>query len=423
LLADIRIKPFSDMRQAVEILNIISGPTSPLRRYLTLIKEQTTLARLPGGAQKAAELAAKNSSGITRRLASILQVSPEQGDSQGQQDSMLTTPVDEHFASLNRMIEAGEGEQPPVERTIEMLNELYAHMSRIAGSGNQSSQAFDVARDEGTGGGVISRLKLEAKRQPGPIADMLTTLADGSSNLTVSGVRSHLNSVWNSQILPFCQRSLSGRYPLNPEGTREVTISDFGRFFGPGGMMDDFFNNYLRQFVDTSRRTWRWNAAGNRSLGIPTSTLKQFQRAAVIRDAFFSGSGLEPKIDFEIKPLGMDTTITQITLLLNQQRVRYNHGPTRWTRLTWPDDSGISDAKILLAPPAGSKPSGITEDGPWGLFRLLDQAKVSPTDAPETLEAAFNVGGRKSRFAVRASGALNPFKLKELTDFQCPNRL
>ncbi len=423
LLADVRIKPFSDLRQAVEILNIISGPTSPLRRYLTLIKEQTTLARLPGGAQKAAELAAKSTSGITRRLASILQVAPEEGSAEGQQDSLLTTPVDQHFASVNRMIEAQEGEQPPLERTLEMLNELYVHMSNIASSGNQSSQAFDVARDQGAGGGVISRLKLEAKRQPGPLAAMLTTLADGSSNLTVSGVRSHLNSVWNSQILPFCQRSLSGRYPLDRDGTREVTISDFGRFFGPGGMMDEFFKTYLQDFVDTSRRTWRWNAAGNQALGIPTGTLQQFQHAAVIRDAFFRGNGLEPKIDFEIKPLGMDTTITQITLLLNQQRVTYNHGPTRWNRLTWPDDSGISDAKILLAPPAGNKPSGITEDGPWGLFRLLDQAKVSPTDAPETLQVEFNVGGRKSRFAVRASGALNPFKLKELTDFQCPNRL
>ncbi|MEW8263264.1 MAG: type VI secretion IcmF C-terminal domain-containing protein, partial [Candidatus Thiodiazotropha taylori] len=151
--------------------------------------------------------------------------------------------------------------------------------------------------------------------------------------------------------------------------------------------------------------------------------LRQFQRAAVIRDAFFSGSSPEPKINFEIKPLSMDTTITQITLLLNQQRVRYNHGPTRWNRLTWPDDSGISDAKILLAPPAGNKPSGLTEDGPWGWFRMIDQAASEATNTPETINVTFDVGGRKSRFALRASGALNPFQLKELADFRCPNRL
>jgi type VI secretion system protein ImpL len=202
-----------------------------------------------------------------------------------------------------------------------------------------------------------------------------------------------------------------------------VTISDFGRFFGPGGMVDNFFNNYLQDFVDTSRRNWRWNAAGNRTLGIPTGTLRQFQRAAVIRDAFFTGSSQDPKIQFEVKPLSMDTTISQITLLLNQQRVRYNHGPARWSRMTWPDDSGISDTKILLAPPAGNKPSGLTEDGPWGWFRIIDLAKTEATNTPETITVEFNVGGRKSRFMLRASGALNPFKLKELADFRCPNRL
>ncbi|MEW8537736.1 MAG: type VI secretion system membrane subunit TssM [Candidatus Thiodiazotropha endolucinida] len=310
LLADIRVKPFNSMRQAVDILNIISGPSSPLRRYLKLIQEQTTLSRLPGGAKKAAELVERNTSGITRRLASILQVAPD-GSEETPQDSLLTTPVDQHFASLNRMIDAQEGEQAPLERTMEMLNELYAHMSSIASAGNQSNQAFNVARDPSAGGSVISRLKLEAKRQPGPLAGMLNSLADGSSNLTVSGVRSHLNSVWKTQLLPFCQRSLTGRYPLDRTSSREVTIGDFGRFFGPGGMMDNFFNTYLQDFVDTSRRNWRWNAAGNRALGIPTGTLRQFQRAAVIRDAFFSGSSQEPKIHFEIKPLSMDTTITQ----------------------------------------------------------------------------------------------------------------
>ncbi|PVV06251.1 MAG: hypothetical protein B6D77_16265 [gamma proteobacterium symbiont of Ctena orbiculata] len=422
LLADIRVKPFSSMQQAVDILNVISGPSSPLRRYLKLIQEQTTLSRLPGGAKKAAELVERNTSGITRRLASILQVAPD-GSEDTAQDSLLTTPVDQHFASLNRMIAAQEGEQAPLERTMEMLNELYAHMNSIASAGNQSNQAFNVARDPSAGGSVISRLKLEAKRQPGPLAEMLTSLADGSSNLTVSGVRSHLNSVWKSQILPFCQRSLTGRYPLDRTSSREVTIGDFGRFFGPGGMMDNFFNTYLQDFVDTSRRNWRWNAAGNRALGIPTGTLRQFQRAAVIRDAFFSGSAQEPKINFEIKPLSMDTTITQITLLLNQQRVRYNHGPARWNRMTWPDDSGVSDTKILLAPPAGNKPSGLTEDGPWGWFRIIDQAKTEATDSPETIKVEFDVGGRKSRFMMRASGALNPFKLREMADFRCPNRL
>jgi type VI secretion system protein ImpL len=232
-----------------------------------------------------------------------------------------------------------------------------------------------------------------------------------------------MNAVWTTQLLPFYQRSLARRYPLVRDSDKEATINDFGRFFGPGGMMESFFETYLKDFVDTSSRIWRWNAAGSRTLGIPTSTLLQFQRAAVIREAFFEGGSQSPKIHFELKPLNMDTTIRQITLLISEQRVSYNHGPTRWSQLVWPDDSGVSDTKVLLAPPSGDLPSGVSEDGPWGWFRMLDLARTSSTNSPETIDLTFDVGGRQARFHLRASGALNPFKLQELAEFRCPNRL
>jgi type VI secretion system protein ImpL len=362
---------------------------------------------------------AQNRAGITDRLAAILEVRPQQGDSPSPR-RLPGTPVDDHFAELNQLLRSKEGQPAAIDETLSMLDELYNHVNTIATS-RRSGQIIEVARD--SGGGVIGRVKLAAKREPAPLAGMLTSLADESANLAVYKVREQMNAVWTTQLLPFYQRSLARRYPLVRSSDQEATIKDFGRFFGPGGMVESFFDTYLRDFVDTSSRIWRWNAAGNRTLGIPTSTLLQFQRAAVIRDAFFEGGSQTPKIHFELKPLNMDTTIRQITLLISEQRVSYNHGPTRWSQLVWPDDSGVSDSKVLLAPPAGDLPSGVSEDGPWGWFRMLDQAQTSTTNSPETINITFEVGGRQARFQLRSSGALNPFKLQELTEFRCPNRL
>ncbi|MCP4285316.1 MAG: type VI secretion system membrane subunit TssM, partial [Gammaproteobacteria bacterium] len=423
LISDVRIVPFKSVNQAVEALNILSGPNSMLRRLLRIIEQETALTRLPEGATKAADAAEKRFSNITGKLASILQVAPGE-ESSTQTGSLLTTPVDQHFANLHKMIRSEGSEPPPIERTLSMLEELYKHMSSISSASNQSTRTFNIAKEQTTGGGnVIDRIKLEAKRQPGPLAELLTSVADGSSNLTATGIRTHLNAIWRTQVLSFYQRSLAGRYPLRRNGTKEASVSDFGRFFGPGGLIDDFFTNNLQRFVDTTGRTWRWNVPGNRTLGIPSSTLRLFQHAATIRDTFFAVGGQQPKIHFDMKPLGMDTSISQLTLLLNKQKISYNHGPTRWTRFSWPDDTGVSDAKILFSPPAGSKPSGLSKDGPWGWFRLIDQAKSSSTDAPETTRVVFTIGGRSAQFLLRASGALNPFQLKELEGFWCPSSL
>jgi type VI secretion system protein ImpL len=420
LLADVRIVPLRNLRQAVEVLNLLSSKRSPLLSYLKLIQQQTQLAQLPGAVQKAAEQAGKGAGSITERLAAILQVR-QQEEKPSRPEEILGTPVDRHFAKLNRLLQSGEGEAPALQEPLALLNDLYAYVNGLAMS-RRSSRVLDAARETG-GGSVIGRLRLEAKRQSEPLTGMLNTLALECANLAVSKVREQMNAVWTTQLRPFYQRSLARRYPLDPSSKIEATINDFGRFFGPGGMMESFFDTYLKDFVDTSSRIWRWNAAGSRTLGIPTSTLLQFQRAAIIRDAFFEGGASSPLIHFEVKPLNMDTTIRQITLLIADQRVTYNHGPTRWSRLVWPDDSGISDTKVLLAPPAGDLPSGISEDGPWGWFRMLDRAQTSTTNSPETIEVKFDVGGRKARFQLRASGALNPFMLKEIVEFQCPTRL
>jgi type VI secretion system protein ImpL len=420
LLADIRIVPLRNLRQAVEALNLLSSERSPLLSYLKLIRQQTRLAQLPGAAQKVVDQAGTGAGGITDRLAAILQVR-QQEEKPSRPEEILGTPVDRHFAELNRLLQSGEGEAPALQETLALLNDLYVYVNGLAMS-RRSMQVLDAARETG-GGSVIGRLKLEAKRQPEPLTGMLNSLAVESANLAVSKVREQMNAVWTTQLRPFYQRSLASRYPLDPSSEIEATINDFGRFFGPGGMMENFFDTYLKDFVDTSSRIWRWNAAGSRTLGIPTRTLLQFQRAAIIRDAFFESGERSPLIHFELKPLNMDTTIRQITLLIADQRVTYNHGPTRWNRLVWPGDSGISDTKVLLAPPAGDRPSGISEDGPWGWFRMLDRARTSTTNSPETIEVKFDVGGRKARFQLRSSAALNPFMLKEIVEFQCPSRL
>ncbi len=420
LLADVRIVPLRNLPQAVEVLNLLSSRRSPLLSYLKLIRHQTQLSQLPGIAQQSVDKAAERAGGVTDRLASILQVRQEV-PSPPPPSERLGTPVDSHFAELNQLLQTREGEAQMIQEPLALLGDLYAYVNGLAMS-RQSAQVLDAARETG-GGSVIGRLKAEARRQPQPLKRMLATLASESANLAVSRVREQMNAVWTTQLLPFCQRSLMRRYPMDPTSDREATIKDFGRFFGPGGMVESFFDTYLRDFVDTSSRHWRWNAAGSRTLGIPTSSLMQFQRAAVIRDAFFEDGERSPKVHFEIKPLNMDTTIRQITLLIANQRVSYNHGPTRWSRLVWPDDSGISDTKVLLAPPAGTSPSGISEEGPWGWFRMLDQARTTPTNSPETLEVLFDVGGRQARFQLRSSGALNPFQLKEMVEFECPSRL
>jgi type VI secretion system protein ImpL len=48
---------------------------------------------------------------------------------------------------------------------------------------------------------------------------------------------------------------------------------------------------------------------------------------------------------------------------------------------------------------------------------------LEPGRAPERFRAVFEFDGRKATFEVTASSVRNPFMLRELSEFSCPNSL
>ena len=210
-------------------------------------------------------------------------------------------------------------------------------------------------------------------------------------------------------------------YPLDAESQRDVRLQDFEDFFAPGGTIDRYFQDYLKDFVDASQTPWRWVGPGGSGQAISDEALAQFQRAAAIERAFFSSDG-QLLVRFELKPVGLDgDEVSRFFLDLGGQQITYSHGPIKTIPLRWPGPERY-EVRIRFDPLL-SGPSGLTEDGPWAWFRMLEQAALSPTDDPERFTLAFQVGDRRARYELLAGSAFNPFGLEELKAFSCPQRL
>ena len=162
-----------------------------------------------------------------------------------------------------------------------------------------------------------------------------------------------------------------------------------------------------------------------RSDGTPvggSASLAAFQRAASIRDVFFRAGGNTPGIRLEIKPLDMDASISQMVLDVDGEIVRYQHGPQIPKAVSWPGTRGTGQARLQITA-AGAQNTGIVTEGPWALHRLFDRAQILPGNSPERFTAIFTIDGRKLRMEVTTSSVLNPFRLKAMEEFECPDRL
>jgi type VI secretion system protein ImpL len=294
------------------------------------------------------------------------------------------------------------------------MQELYSHLLAV-----DAAQKKNITPPEGA---APLRLKADAAAMPAPIRNALNEMAEVALRGVQAQTRANLTEKL-SQIADFCARAINGRYPFVKSSDRDVTVEDFARLFAPGGLFDEFVQRELTPYVDVSTRPWTYRRVADQVGGGTSTALVQLQRAQLIRDVFFRGGGRAVSLRFDFKPTEMDASITQFLLDVDGQIVRYAHGPTQPTPIQWPGPRGTSQVRVQVEPKRAGVEAGMLFEGPWALFRLLDRAQIEAGAQPERFTVTFRIDGRRTTFEVTASSVQNPFRMRELEQFQCPTRL
>ncbi|HNB43694.1 MAG TPA: type VI secretion system membrane subunit TssM [Burkholderiaceae bacterium] len=412
-IADVRLRPAQGLPDLVQLTRVLSGPDNPLGTLLKAIVKETTLIDTPAPGSAQAALSDKVRDVTKAVKEGIAGVVGEQAlPPELQSGPRLEAIVDDRFALLRRYVLAPPGGKAPLDEGIALLNEVQLYMAAVELAVRSASPLPPSD--------LPVRLGAEAARAAEPARGLLSNLGKSSAGFTGLLQRDQLSREVKSAVGDFCNQAVAGRYPLNPRSLTDVTAADFGQLFGPGGRIDRIFQEKLAAHVDTSARpVWRFR---NATLGDDAGTLPQFQRAQAIRETFFAAGGNTPGMRLEFKPVEMDATITQFVLDVDGQVLRYAHGPQIPTSVQWPGPRGTNQVRLQLSPP-GASGNGLATEGPWALHHLFDRMRIEPGRSPERFRVTFELDGRKAVFEVTASSVRNPLRLRELTEFSCPNGL
>jgi len=443
MLGDITVKPFTSVNEAVEQLGLISGPNSPLRNILNALAVQTQLSRA-GATDNAEAQLAKKASQVGQRAAGLGQMMGRAGltVTQNEVASILgeafgtaggaapvdpASRVDAHFRNLHRFVLPPDKDKPaPMEGAIDKMATIYQSMIQVSNAPNQGQALLGLAGGGAGGGGstaaAAQQLRDLARDLPGPVAAMLTSVSTSSAAVATGGASQALQTSWKTKVLPLCDEAFFNRYPFVAGSTSDVPTDDFAKLLGPGGMIDAFFNENLKSFVDTSVRPWKWQAANQSQLQLQPGTLVQLERAAQIRDSLFA----DPQtilVKFQLVPVSLDAGIGQITLDIAGQTMTYAHGPTESNQFRWPAPNGKTLVRATMTPASGGNATVLEMDGPWALLRMLDSIKVIPSGQPDKFRLVFSAPGGTASFDLNASSVRNPFTMGALRAFRCPAAL
>jgi type VI secretion system protein ImpL len=414
-ISDIDIKNIANLSEAVNSLHVLSESNSPIKRLLVAISEETQLTKtsLPlGGLGKISEKA----QGITEKLRGIFSKAPIP-----EAQEIIINPasiVDRQFNKIYQLTKLSKDTEPPIDRALKALNDLYIHTSVI-----QSRGGFALKNNAND---IFVRTKILAKNQAQPLSRWMLALVNSTSRTisrtVVIAKTSDLDRKWQ-EVVQFCHDALGSRYPLVKNSPDDATLNDFARFFGPQGSMAKFFENNLRDFVDSSSQPWRVRPKNGIRIKISKDALRQFEYAAKIKNAFFSDGSSQPVIKFQIKPVTLGKSARWVELDLGGQRLKFRNDAVRYKTMHWPPPSGSTLARLIFKSKHSAKETGVALEGPWALFRLIDSGTRINSTLRNKFRFLIRIKDQTASFELDSGSVENPFRLNENGRFRCLNHL
>ena len=227
VLGDLDIIPMENLSHAVEVTNVLSGPTSPLVNILNAISEETKLTAerstfktsiLESGAKEIGVEALKSSSSTQTQiyLEALLNSTSSTG---GLPPVEPGAYVEGRFVWLHELVTQFDGQPSPLDELMGSLIMVYQDLNKLSFSGIAPAEIGEASA-------TLRFLDL-ATRMPGPIQRWATQIASGSSGITSEGTRESINARWQAQVLPFCKQALNDRYPFQRNAQSEVGLQDF----------------------------------------------------------------------------------------------------------------------------------------------------------------------------------------------------
>lgn len=412
-LDDLSLNQYSSPAEGVNVTDVLAGSEAPIKNIIAAVQKNVQLTKLPVSEnQKVAGKVAGNAAKIALQTKAnrIKRFLPDEAPTFD-----IKLPGHQVEEAFEEVIGIDSQQLDNIQKNLRELNVYLTKLDR-------GDQLKDSIKDQISGKSkpsFIRQLEFQSRDLPYPFNSWLLDISRDTSNITKNSANRHLNEIWKSKVLREYNAAIVGRYPFAPQADKEVNMKDFTRFFGPNGTIDSFFNSYVAPSVDISSSPWKFE----KDIGIGNEALKMFEHAYQIQTAFFDRGSDTPRIEFGLRPLELDRTVSSLMIEIDGQSMTYRHGPLKVTNFIWPGASGQSKTRVVFTPPSGGRSINTTYQGEWSLYRMLDELSEKRSETRKDLKLHFSLMGNNAKVELLPKSIRHPFWNSSVEKFSCPTRL
>jgi len=445
-LGNLKFKSMSEDKPLYTTLQAVSARASPVVQLLESLRRETLLTQdvpreglsgaLAGGnatdagseaAEKIFQRYVLDSSGGLKRIgleAGLKAIAPEGlsgalGGSTGGGGTTIIPgkAIEDHFRRYHELVE-GENNRK--------IDALLLNFKNILD--NLLVVANDPLRSETANSNVqiqAQLLRSNATRFPKPFDKLILQAAKEFDEEFKETSFTQLNEKLKSQVHEQCRQIVGRNYPFD-NGRSEVPMTEFAKLFSPAGIMQRFFDENLKALVDTSNRPWTWKPEVTQADRLSNATLRQFERADLIKEAFFPTGNAFPSVGLQVVPRALSQQAEAASLEVNGNVVFVTRGPGFNAEIQpvpanydWPSNTATPRVVLVMQPEVPGYRSRTEVHGDWAFYRFIKANRVSSGQNKFVIRKT--LGGRQVSFTITLRTKPNPFFLSAVGDFSCPS--
>lgn len=370
---------------SVRAMNRLGDPqNSPLAKLLSTIHQQTSWDN-PSSAGAMAKVEkgafAWFKETVLRRAPSEARTIIDQPG--GAQGAPAMGPIAREFAGVARLVGLKEKDASLMTGYLDSLSRLRTRLNQLKNQGDPGPGAKQFMQQtlEGTGSELSDGLKFVDEQ-------MLTGMTDAQKMalrpilvrpliqvfaVIVGPSESEINKTWQVQVVEPFQKSLATKYPFAPASKVEASSAEIGQFFGPDGVVAKFVNTAMGPLVVRrgdvlAPRTW-----ADMGITLAPHAIAAFPGWVAPLSANGVAASGGPQTVFQLQPLPA-TGITEYTIDIDGQVLRYRNTPPAWTNMVHPSPAGAPGVRISAVTFDGRTVELFNEAGQFGLKRMIDAA-------------------------------------------------
>ncbi|MEE4012148.1 type VI secretion system membrane subunit TssM [Roseibium sp. FZY0029] len=444
-LGNLKFKSMRNDKPLYTTLQAVSAPTSPVVQLLESIRRETLLTQdlsgeglagnLTGGnaqdagtdaAQKIFQRYVLDASGGLKRIgleAGLQAIAPgglsgALGAATGAGGPTIIPgkAIEDHFRPYHVLVE-GENSRK-IDALLLNFKNILDNLLIVANNPLQSETANSNVQIQ------ASLLRSNATRFPPPFDKLIIQAAKEFDEEYKETSITQLNEKLSTQVFGECRRIVARNYPFE-NGRSEVPMTEFAKLFAPNGIMQRFFDENLKPLVDTSTRPWNWKPEVSQADRLSNATLRQFERADLIKQAFFPTGNAFPSVGLQVVPRALSQQADAASLEVNGNLVLVTRGPGFNAEIEplpanfdWPSNTATPRVVLVIQPEVPGYRSRREIHGDWAFYRFVRDNRVS--SGQNKFVVRETLGGRQVAFTVTLRTSPNPFFLSAVGDFSCP---